>query len=715
MSDTEPRPVATRAPSRVPSRVPSRMGSRYGSRAGSVASTDTKAAPIENLSFVSHISKLGRGAGGTANLENIAAAAAILTGGAAHRSGLLSGHDESPTDEQRTSGPHTPSRPQSAADTASVQPPDELELPEDVSFWTAVKQFIVVGYPLTLSALAQFSLNTVIVSVNGKMLGDLELGGASLAVGLINATGFAFGAGLCGALETVLSHTYGAFERETHLADQADVAAGGGSDHHHMHSASGSAGTGDSATLPAEAEEPPRTLYLYGTYAQRMAIILVITAFPLGVILCFADSFLQSLGEGAAVIHYTGIWCRYAVFGIPATLAFQLIQRYFSCQSVTKPLSVAMVAAALLNPILQIVFVYFFGFRGSPIAWLILMTSIVVALLGYLWRSGLYKLTWGGWDDKAFKNLGSLTKLAGPSLGIMLSEWVAVEVNALASGFAPTEELAAFSITLQVFGIMWGCCSGPIILCCVFVGNAVGARKPMLARRIAFIGMVMVFCLAIMDCIIFFALGPIIPWLFTSDPKVVALYHRLMWIVFPYHVIDTAQSCTMAILRGCELQTLGAIIITIVFVAVGLPLSFLLFFYFDIGVQALWIGPFSGVLFIGLPSYIYLLSRYIQWDTLKPHTDGPVIVEDSVEDDQQYGYEHGGGDGHAGQEPNEFSPHHALPSSGEDYEAHPFPATASRAAADAAAREAGETRLREFVDNSVRQVQKGTAAQSPTE
>lgn len=63
-----------------------------------------------------------------------------------------------------------------------------------------VKKFLLTGWPLTLSTLAQFSLNVVIISVVGKFVGLAELGGASLALGLVNATGFAFGAGLCGAL-----------------------------------------------------------------------------------------------------------------------------------------------------------------------------------------------------------------------------------------------------------------------------------------------------------------------------------------------------------------------------------------------------------------------------------------------------------------------------------------------------------------------------------
>lgn len=272
-----------------------------------------------------------------------------------------------------------------------------------------------------------------------------------------------------------------------------------------------------------------------------------------------------------------------------------------------------MIAAALANPALQIIFIKIFGFHGSPIGWLVLMTGIVSGLVGYLWFTGLYKLTWDGWDNKALKNLKALTAIALPSMGVMLSEWVALEINALAAGFAPTNELAAFAITTQMFGIMWGVASGPIILTCVFVGNAVGAGHPMQARRIAFIAIGVVFCVSCIVVVIFLILNPYLPYLFTNSHEVAHICQHLMYLVIPYHFFDAFQSCVMAIMRGCELQKLGAVLITFTSCVIGVPLSFLLFFYFKIGVKALWIGPFSGVAGVGMPMYIFVLLKYIDW------------------------------------------------------------------------------------------------------
>lgn len=471
------------------------------------------------------------------------------------------------------------------------------EQPKELTIKVMLHQFFFTAYPLTISVLAQFSFNVAIIAVIGSFVGVDELGGAALALGLVNATGFAFGAGLCGALETVLSHTYGAAtSAENDRLEEIPTANA----------------MGPSAT-PG--------LLMYGTYAQRMSIILFVVAFPMGFILCFADVIMGWVGEKPAAVYYTGLWCRYAVFGIPCTMIYQLIMRYYSCQHSTKPVSVALVLAAAANPVLQIVFIKLFGFSGSPFAWLLLITSICVGLVVYLWRSGLYKKTWGGWDRRAYENIGSLLSIALPSMGVMMSEWVVLEINALAAGFAKPNELAAYSITLQVFGVMWGVPSGVIILTCVFVGNAIGAGQTNQARRYAFMAVAIVFVLSVVDVIVVLVLNPFIPRMFTDDDEVKKIYQNLMYIVMPYHIVDVFQSTVMAILRGCKMQKIGAIIICTAFCVFGVPLSFLLFFYFKIGVKALWIGPFVGVLFCGFPVYVYLLARYIKWDELEAHAD----------------------------------------------------------------------------------------------
>ncbi|CAD2214397.1 MatE, putative [Angomonas deanei] len=480
-----------------------------------------------------------------------------------------------------------------------LSPEDASPTEEETTAEIAIR-FIRTGFPLTISFLSIFSFKTVIIACVGSMLGEAELGAVSLALGLLNATGFAFGAGLCGALETVLSHCYGshkrAFKRQQ-MERAAYVAAH------------------PDEVVPEVVEGP---LYLYGIYAQRMGLILLGIAVPLGVVVAFIDSIMNALGGNPVIVYYTGQWCHIALFGVPVALYQQLLNRYYSCQHMTVPPSIVTVGGALLNPVLQFTCIRLFGFRGSAIAWLLLILIVNGSLTLYISMSGLYKKTWNGFSGEATRNVGKLFRIALPSLGVMLSEWVALEINALAGAFDNTVNLAAYSISLQMFGVMFGIGAGVMIMTCVFVGNAIGSGKPLLARKTAFIAIGLVVCISFVDIALAYLLSPFIPRLFSDSAEVAEVYHDLMKVVMPYHTLDILQSTVMGVLRGCGLQKVGAIVTAIAFCVVGVPLSFLLFFYFDYGIISLWIGPAAGAALVGLPSYAFLLLYYIDWASLKP-------------------------------------------------------------------------------------------------
>ncbi|CCW68878.1 unnamed protein product [Phytomonas sp. Hart1] len=459
--------------------------------------------------------------------------------------------------------------------------------------------------------MAQFSINLVTIAIIGKLLGVDEMGGATLALSLVNATGFAVGTGLCGALETVLSHAYGDWEKQQQLTAKGDASSSAPSD------------TEPDAMRGDKGKEALR-LYIYGTYAQRMTLILLLAAFPLGIILCFVDRVLQLFEDSPSTLYYMASWCTIVIFGLPVTLLIPLIQRYYSCQRVTKPLLVALFLAAAVNPGLQVGFIKLMGYKGSTVAWMLLMLGLLLGIILHIRWTGLYRLTWGGWNQQSIQNLGPLTRLALPSLGMMMCEWVAVEVVALIAGSAPSNDLAAFSISLNIFGLLWGVTSGVIIITSVFVGNAIGGRKPLFARRIALISIVLVFCISCIDVLLILLLNPYIPSFFTNEPKVVVIYQKIMRSALPYHIVDTLQSTMMAILRGCGLQSLGAIIISIALCVVGVPLSCILFFHFKLGVVSLWVGLLIGVGGVGVPLYLYVIFRYIDWKSLKPHNDDSI-------------------------------------------------------------------------------------------
>jgi multidrug resistance protein, MATE family len=429
--------------------------------------------------------------------------------------------------------------------------------------------------PLGLAAVAQSSVNVVLVAMTGKMVSEAALGATSLACGLLNATAFSFAAGFCGALETVLSHSYG--------------------------------------------RDPNSKLF--GVYAQRMSLMLLIIAAIVGPVLAFSDSVLIAIGQNIRVAHHTGQFCRVALFGVYSVMTLEMMRRYFACQHLNQQLSVNLIVGAASFPVVLWVCLKLFGFHGAAIAWVILITCMPASLIIYLYVTGRYRKTWGGWGPAALMNWRPLLRLAFPSMAMMMSEWMSLEINLIIAGFAPTNDLAAFSIVYQCSGIMWSLASGVFIEAAVLVGNALGQGKPQLAKRCAIVCIGSAMGFALVNIAVLLVFQKHIPRLFTDSTEVHTTYRVLLPYFVVYHFFDCVQSCMMGVLRGCGLQALGALAIALVYSIIGVPVGTVVFFCTSVGVRALWAGPAFGVTVVGFPLYICLFKFYIPWDKLEGRED----------------------------------------------------------------------------------------------
>ncbi|KEG15036.1 putative membrane transporter protein [Trypanosoma grayi] len=435
-------------------------------------------------------------------------------------------------------------------------------------------ELLRIGLPLSASQLSQFSFLIVMFFFAGH-IGVHELGGISIALGILNATGFAFGSGLCGALETLLSHSYGMDPRST----------------------------------------------MYGIYAQRMFLILMLFAIPLAFLLCLLEPILKAIGEPDEVAADVGTFCFISVLGLPSIMLLELLRRYYASQHCSNPVFVVLAVAALINPLLQYIFVSLWGYRGIAVGWVLLMVGMDAALLAYLWFSGLYRNTWGGWSSAALQNWGPLLRLAIPSLGMAFSEWTAMEVNSVCAGFLTSVELAAYAISSQVANVCWSAVSGFFMATTVLVGNSVGEGYPQLGKKYAIMSSALVLGMAFFNAFVVYSYREQVAYIFTEDVEVVAIFVELTPLFLCFHVLDTMQCNFLGILRGCGLQVTGVIIVFVSLTIIGTPLGLYLLFHFHYGVKSLWIGPVVGCSLVGIPAYFFVFFRRIKWDTLRPQLD----------------------------------------------------------------------------------------------
>jgi MATE family multidrug resistance protein len=437
---------------------------------------------------------------------------------------------------------------------------------------------LALAVPITVSTAAQFSVVTVNLSFVGK-LGVAELGGAATGVMITNSTAFAVATGLCGALDTMLSQIYGANPNDRR----------------------------------------------FGRETQRMACMLLCVSFPIALLWWNVGALLTFIGQPAEVVAHTSTFVRLMLPGLPAILGLEVLKRYMQAQHITAPITVAVFAAAVGNPIVLNFTIESLGlgFSGSPVGWCIVLLTMASGLLAYLLlpsNAARCGQTWAGWEwGSAWTGWKPLLRLGLPCLGITMAEWTTFELNGVAASFTNPTDLAAYSITNQIATLAWTVISGLASAICVVVGNAVGGGNVSEAKRSAFIGMCLVAAVSITSAIVILSRPAQLAALFTDDAKVQGRVSDLSPVLAIYQFLDALVSAVNAIARGIGRQRFVALFTSFSLLCVGVPLGMTMAFKAGQGVGWLMLGPTLGIGF-SLVVYAFWFAQ-LNWREVVPTID----------------------------------------------------------------------------------------------
>jgi multidrug resistance protein, MATE family len=89
----------------------------------------------------------------------------------------------------------------------------------------------------------------------------------------------------------------------------------------------------------------------------------------------------------------------------------------------------------------------------------------------------------------------------------------------------------------------------------------------------------------------------------------------IAWVMFNIFVIfDTTQGIASSALRASGQQKFGAVLTFVSYFVIGIPVSSLLMFYYDMGIWGLWLGPTLACAF-NTVVYLIIFNR-TKWDEL---------------------------------------------------------------------------------------------------
>lgn len=251
------------------------------------------------------------------------------------------------------------------------------------------------------------------------------------------------------------------------------------------------------------------------------------------------------------------------------------------------------------------------GILGAPLAaniayWL----SFILLVLYAKFIAG--SDCWGGLSREAFKNLWVFTRLA--ILGILHvgTEWWAFEIVALAAGRLGTTSLASQSVIMTADQILNTIPFGIGIAISSRVGNYLGSRDVIKARRTAHLGTILACFLGSMVLSTLMITRDHFAKIFNNDPKVVRLTSDILPFVALFQIADAMNGCCGGVLRGMGRQHLGATVNIVSYYFFALPLGISLAFQHGWGLKGLWVGQCVALWSAGVLQWVIVF--YTKWE-----------------------------------------------------------------------------------------------------
>ena len=407
-----------------------------------------------------------------------------------------------------------------------------------------------IAVPLALANLLERVTLWVTLALVGQHDGAAMLGPASLASSVNNVLGTSVQIGLSLAVQTLASQANGAGELKALSLRCARLRL--------PYSGSSGDGAAHAWSHLARARAPCRLCAAASYYALTILPVSALTGMQRAM-----TSWLASMQLARPLL-----WINIVIVPLHALLAFLLV--YFT------PL----------------------GYLGAGLSMSIQCALRCAITYAFISRSARTAGAWRGFHLKeAFSGWGSYLRIALPGVLFLAEFWVG-EFLVFTAALLPQPEagLSALAIYQLTNSTCYQPPSGLRIAVSSRVGNALGAGRPLAARRALRASLLLVTLWIGVPSVILLGFPEAWAHVFTDDTAVVDLLCRLVgWLVL-YVGLDALLAVFAGALTGCGRQGLGGRLAILSYVAIGAPTALALAFQTPMATVGLAAGHTLGKL-----------------------------------------------------------------------------------------------------------------------
>lgn len=312
---------------------------------------------------------------------------------------------------------------------------------------------------------------------------------------------------------------------------------------------------------------------------------------------------LPLLGQPPEVVALAGPWVQVISLTLLPLMVFQGFREFAEGLGLTRQAMWLSILANVLNGLLCYALVYGkwgaseMGMMGS--AWATLLArGLMAAFMGaYVLRAKRLRaeraavISWlpDGVTIRRVVNLGA-------PIGVQMAlEVGAFGLSLLMAGWLGVTTEAAHKVAIDVASMTYMAASGIAAAATIRVGNLRGAGNLPAARQAGFAAYWLTFAFMGAMGILLISTRHLVPYIYISDPQVVAQASTLLLIAALFQVSDGLQVVGLGALRGLEDVKVPSVVALLAYWAVALPLGYFLGFKLHLGAPGVWTGLLVGL------------------------------------------------------------------------------------------------------------------------
>ena len=344
---------------------------------------------------------------------------------------------------------------------------------------------------------------------------------------------------------------------------------------------------------------------------------------------------LPLLGQPPEVVAQAGPWVQVISLSLFPLMVFQGFREFAEGLGLTRQAMWLSIAANVLNGLLCYALVYGkwgapeLGMMGSAWATLLARALMAVFMATYVLRARRLRAeldavtSWLPEGD----TIRRVVDLGAP-IGVQMAlEVGAFGLSLLMAGWLGVTTEAAHKVAIDVASMTYMAASGIAAAATIRVGNLRGGGDLPAARQAGFAAYWLTFAFMGAMGVLLISTRHLVPYIYISDPQVVAQASTLLLIAALFQVSDGLQVVGLGTLRGLEDVKVPSVVALLAYWAVALPLGYFLGFRLHMGAPGVWTGLLVGLSIVAG----VLLLRFRRETTPEFAAIHPALVEETAE------------------------------------------------------------------------------------